>query len=160
MILRPKVFERNILIQKLVFSHKSVTSVRLLDPPSLITHQDMTRGKKEAFDAVQRYIEANGYKYGHLVQVYKNENMANKSEESKEREEPILFCREAIPCGTAVEAQYNASKDNQGKGKRTHTKHIYCHCYTDRNLAKIKEVEERGRNQLNEPNEKRKLKKG
>ena len=41
---------------------------------------------------------------GDLVQVYKNGDMANESEEGKEREEPILFCREANLCGTAVEA--------------------------------------------------------
>ena len=92
---------------------------------------------------MQRHIEANGYRCGDLVQVYKNGDMANESEEGEEREEPILFCREANLCGTVVEAQYYAPKYNQGKGKRIHTKHICCHCYTDRNLAKIKDVEER-----------------
>ena len=75
--------------------------------------------------------------------IYKNGDMANESEESKEREEPILFCREANMCGTAVEAQYYAPKDSQGRGKRIYAKRICCHCYTDRNLAKIKGVEER-----------------
>ena len=55
----------------------------------------------------------------------------------------ILFCREANLCGTAVEAQYYAPKDSQGKRKRISTKHICCHCNTDRNLAKNKDVEER-----------------
>ena len=36
-----------------------------------------------------------------LGQVYKNGNMANESEESEERDEPILFCREANLCGTS-----------------------------------------------------------
>ena len=61
--------------------------------------------KKKHFDAVQRHIEANRYRCGDLVQVYKNEDMANESEEGGEREELILFCREANLCGTAVEAQ-------------------------------------------------------
>ena len=80
---------------------------------------------------------------GDLVQVYKNGNMASEPEESEEREEPILFCREANLCGTAVEAQSYAPNDSQGKGKRIHTKHICCHFYTDRNLAKNQDVEER-----------------
>ena len=40
-------------------------------------------------------------------------------------------------------AQYYAPKDSQGRGKRIHTKHICSHCFTDRNLAKNKDVEER-----------------
>ena len=31
--------------------------------------------------------------------------MANESEEIEQREEPILFCKKANLCGTAVEAQ-------------------------------------------------------
>ena len=44
--------------------------------------------------------------------------MTSESEESEEREEPILFRREDNLCGTAVEAQYHAPNDSQGKGKR------------------------------------------
>ena len=59
-----------------------------------------------------------------MVQVYKNENIANESEESEEREESILFCREVNLCGTAVEAQYCALNDNQGK-ERESTSNIF-----------------------------------
>ena len=54
-----------------------------------------------------------------LGQVYKNGNMANESEESEERDEPILFCREANLCGTAVEAQYYAPNGSQGKERES-----------------------------------------
>ena len=85
------------------------------------------------------------YDTAFFLQVYKNWDMANESEEGeeREREEPIMFCREANLCGTVVETQYYKPTNNQGRGKRIHAKHICCHCYTDRNLAKIKDVEER-----------------
>ena len=35
------------------------------------------------------------------------------------------------------------------KGKRIHTKHTCCHCYTDRNLAKIENVEEKEERMIN-----------
>ena len=40
-----------------------------------------------------------------FVQDHKNGNMANESEEIEQRKEPILFCRKANLCGTAIESQ-------------------------------------------------------
>ena len=95
-------------------------SVRLLDVFFSRYAPGHDKGpKKKHFDAVQRHIEANGWRCVDLVQVYKNGDMANESEEGEEREEPILFCREASLCGTAVKVQYYSLKDNQGKGRES-----------------------------------------
>lgn len=42
-----------------------------------------------------------------------------------------------------VEARHYAPKDSNGRGKRIHAKHVCWHCYAGRNLARIKDVEER-----------------
>ena len=99
--------------------------------------------KKKHFDKVRRHIETNGYKCGDLVQIYKNGEMDTESVEGDEREEPILFCREANLCGSVVEAQYYAPKDKTGRGNRIHTKYICIHCYADKKLASNKDVEAR-----------------
>ena len=99
--------------------------------------------KKKHFDKVRRHIETNGYKCGDLVQMNKNGEMINGSEEDSEREEPILFCREANLCGAVVEAQYYAPKNKKERGSRIITKYVCCHCYADRKLASIKDVEAR-----------------
>ena len=90
-------------------------------------------------------------------------NMANEPEKSKEREEPILFCREANLCGTAViEAQYYAPNDSQEKVKRVEERqervHLickYCLC----NGVPVVYTKGGRKNWLDISNEKRKLKK-
>ena len=62
--------------------------------------------KKKHFDAARRHIETNGYRCGDLVQVYGNGDMSVRPGGDGEKEEPVLFCREANLCGAAVEAQY------------------------------------------------------
>ena len=63
--------------------------------------------------------------------------------EGDEREEPILFCREANLCGSLVEAQCYTPRDQKGRGNRIHTKYICCYCCADKKLASIKDVEAR-----------------
>ena len=48
--------------------------------------------------------------------------------------EPILFCKEAHVCGTAIESHCYAPGDTPRKGGRITTKNICCHCYIDGDL--------------------------
>lgn len=92
---------------------------------------------------MRRHIETNGYRCGDLVQVYANGDMAVGSVYDGEKEEPILFCREANLCGAAVEKQYYAPSDRTDRGKRIQTKYVCCHCYADTDLARMKDIEGR-----------------
>ena len=69
--------------------------------------------------------------------------MSVRSGGDSEKEEAVLFYREANLCGAAVEAQCYAPGDKTVRGTRVPTKHVCCHCYADSNLARDKDVEDR-----------------
>ena len=48
--------------------------------------------------------------------------------------EPIMCCKEAHVCGTAIESHCHAPGDTPRKGGRITAKNICCHCYIDGDL--------------------------
>ena len=60
----------------------------------------------------------------------------SEDEEGNNEQEPILFCKEAHVCGTAIESQYYAPPNTPRKcGRIIATKYICCHFYTDGDLV-------------------------
>ncbi len=78
-----------------------------------------------------------------MVRIYSNGKMdAPETEEGKEEEAPLLFCRETLVCWNTVESQYYAG-GGATRGGRLQTKLICCHCYSDRKLADEKYIEQK-----------------
>ena len=69
--------------------------------------------------------------------------MSVRSGGGGEKEEPVLFCREANLCGAAVESQCYTPRDKTVRGSRVPTKHVCCHCYADSNLTRDEDAEDR-----------------
>ena len=97
---------------------------------------------KKHMDAIQKYVDQNGYKCGDIIRVSRDSTVhaEHSKDEEEDNEEPILFCKEAHVCGTAIESQYYAPSDKPRKGGRVAAKYICCHCYTDGDLASRQDV--------------------
>ena len=73
---------------------------------------------------------------GDIVRVKLDGTVATEHGEDDEDDEgsdndPLLFCKEAHLCGTAIESRYYASSDNPRKNGRIAATYICCYCYTD-----------------------------
>ena len=100
--------------------------------------------QKKHVTALTRFIEQNGYKCGDIVRIYADgKSDAERGEEADPEEVPLLFCREAHVCGTAIESQYYAPPGDPQRGRRIAAKYLCCHCYSDRDLANKKDVQKK-----------------
>ena len=95
-------------------------------------------------DAIQVYVDQNGYKCGDIIRVTLDGTVQGEHSENTEgndnEQDPILFCKEAHVCGTAIESQYYAPPDTPRKGGRVAAKYICSHCYADGDLASRQDV--------------------
>ena len=98
---------------------------------------------KKDMAVLEKYVEEHGYRCGDAVRIYSGGKMeAPETEEGKDEELPLLFCRESLVCWSTIESQYYAT-GAATKGGRVQTKHICCHCYSDRKLADDKYIGEK-----------------
>jgi hypothetical protein len=98
--------------------------------------------QKKHMTALERFVEQNGFKCGDVVRIYADgKSDAERAEGVDTEEVPLLFCRESLVCGTSIESQYYAPGSDPQRGRRIATKHLCCHCYSDRGMASKKYVQ-------------------